>query len=229
MLLAAGASIVAANHAATDAHAAGGGSKPQRSRHPRPVAALQHQVLLLQGQRHAPCAAARSNPLHLAAARGDAVCASLLLQRHMELTDGLSRCVMYGAWHSNVCQERRLRVSSTKLQYNAFTSCGKKARYAAFLLCCAIARAALERLPDPRTQLNKDGFQPYMLAGNAGHWHVAQVGGHDMSMWQSWAGVVPAHSRTPSPLVPRRGQMGTGIAINAVLGPTLPPLLCSRP
>ncbi|EFJ51858.1 hypothetical protein VOLCADRAFT_87458 [Volvox carteri f. nagariensis] len=72
-----------------------------------------------------PCAP-RSNPLHLVALRGDGVIATLVLQRFLLDTDGLSR-------------------------------------------------AARERVTDPRTQLNKDGFQPYMLAGNAGHWHVAQL------------------------------------------------------
>ncbi|KXZ44109.1 hypothetical protein GPECTOR_73g630 [Gonium pectorale] len=37
------------------------------------------------------------------------------------------------------------------------------------------AGASRFRVVDPRRQLNKDGFQPYMLAGNAGHWPVAQL------------------------------------------------------
>ncbi|GLI63521.1 hypothetical protein VaNZ11_006506 [Volvox africanus] len=72
-----------------------------------------------------PCAP-RSNPLHLAALRGDAAVATLVLQRFLADTEGLSR-------------------------------------------------QARERVTDPRTQLNKDGFLPYMLAGNAAHWHVAQL------------------------------------------------------
>ncbi|GLC39973.1 hypothetical protein PLESTM_000974900 [Pleodorina starrii] len=77
------------------------------------------------GALSAPCAP-RSNPLHLAALRGDAAVAMLVLQQYLADTDGLPR-------------------------------------------------VARERMMDPRTQLNKDGFQPYMLAGNAGHWHVAQL------------------------------------------------------
>ncbi|GIL64259.1 hypothetical protein Vafri_18259, partial [Volvox africanus] len=38
-----------------------------------------------------------------------------------------------------------------------------------------LSRQARERVTDPRTQLNKDGFLPYMLAGNAAHFHVAQL------------------------------------------------------
>ncbi|KAG2452040.1 hypothetical protein HYH02_003078 [Chlamydomonas schloesseri] len=70
--------------------------------------------------------AARSNPLHVAALRGDGCMVAVILRKYLTDTEGLSR-------------------------------------------------QARERVPDPRRHLNKDGFQPYMLAGNAGHWHVAQM------------------------------------------------------